>query len=177
MNKLFYPTAAVLLLAASAFSFITAPGWQIAEGYSITFSNDEASGIFKDFKGTIAFDEQNPATSKFDVWIDVASINTGNGLQNKHAKSDEWFDAAKYPQIHFMSRTIARSGAGYQVTGDLEIHGVKKSTTIPFTFKKTAQGGLFAGSFMVNRSDFKVGKPGGEVGESIKLEISVPVKP
>ena len=175
MNKLFYPIAAVLILAGSAFTFLAAPGWQIAEGYSIAFSSDDAGGIFKDFKGNLSFDEQNPGASKFDVVIDVASINTGNGLQNKHAKSDEWFDAAKYPQIHFLSRTIARAGNGYQVTGDLTVHGVTKAETIPFTFKKTAQGGLFAGSFTVNRNDFKIGKPGGEVGEQIKLDISVPV--
>jgi polyisoprenoid-binding protein YceI len=175
MNKLFYPIAAVLILAASAFTFMSAPGWQITDGYSISFTNDEASGIFKDFKGTVLFDEQNPGAGKFDVVIDVTSINTGNGLQNKHAKSDEWFDAAKYPQIHFVSRSIARAGNGYQVTGDLEMHGVKKATTIPFTFKKTAQGGAFTGSFTVNRSDFGIGKPGGEVPEPVKLDISVPV--
>jgi len=175
MNKLFYPIAAVLILAGSAFTFLAAPGWQIAEGYSIGFSSDDAGGIFKDFKGSLSFDEQNPGASKFDVVIDVASINTGNGLQNKHAKSDEWFDAAKYPQIHFVSRTIAKAGNGFQVTGDLTVHGVTKPETIPFTFKKTAQGGLFAGSFTVNRNDFKIGKPGGEVGEQIKLDISVPV--
>jgi len=27
----------------------------------------------------------------------------------------------------------------------------------------------------VNRNDFKLGKPGGDVGEQIKLDISVPV--
>lgn len=175
MNKLIYPIAAVLILAGSAFTFVTATSWQITEGYSIAFSSDDASGIFKGFKGNIAFDEQNPAASKFDVTIDVATINTGNGLQNKHAKSDEWFDVAKYPQIHFTSQKIARVGNGYQATGDLEIHGIKKSATIPFTFKKSGTGGTFAGSFTVNRSDFKVGKPGGDVGEQIKLDVSVPV--
>ena len=175
MNKLIYPIAAVLILAGSAFTFIAAQNWQIAEGYSIAFSSDDASGIFKGFKGNIAFDEQNPAASKFDVTIDVATINTGNGLQNKHAKSDEWFDAAKYPQMHFVSQKIARAGNGYQVTGDLEIHGVKKAITVPFTFKKTATGGVFASTFTVNRNDFKLGKPGGDVGEQIKLDISVPV--
>ena len=98
---------AVLLLAGSAFTFITAQNWQIADGYNIAFSNDEAGGIFKDFKGSISFDENNPVTAKFDVTVDVASINTGNGLQNKHAKSDEWFDAAKYPTIHFVSTVPA----------------------------------------------------------------------
>ena len=175
MNKLFYPIAAVLILAGSAFTFLTAPGWQIAEGYSIGFSSDDAGGVFKDFKGNIAFDEQNPGAGKFDVLVDVGSINTGNGLQNKHAKSDEWFDAAKYPQMHYVSRTITKAGSAYQVVGDLTIHGVTKAQTIPFTFKKTAQGGVFTGSFTVNRNDFKLGKPGGEVGEQIKIDISVPV--
>src|SRR5882762_2365010 len=161
MNKLMYPIAAVLILAGSAFTFIAAQTWQISDGYSIAFSSDDASGIFKGFKGTVAFDEQNPAASKFDVTIDVATINTGNGLQNKHAKSDEWFDVAKYPQIHFTSQKIVKAGTGYQVTGDLEVHGVKKAVTIPFTFVRTAKGGQFTGSFTVNRNDFKLGKPGG----------------
>ncbi len=175
MNKLFYPIAAVLILAGSAFTFLAGPGWQIAQGYSIGFSSDDAGGEFKDFKGNIVFDEQNPGAGKFDVLVDVASINTGNGLQNKHAKSDEWFDAAKYPQMHYASRTITKAGNAYQVVGDLTIHGVTKAQTIPFTFKKTAQGGVFTGSFTVNRNDFKLGKPGGEVGEQIKIDISVPV--
>jgi polyisoprenoid-binding protein YceI len=175
MNKLFYPVAAALILAGSAFTFLAAPAWQIAEGYSITFSSADADGIFKDFKGSLLFDEQNPGAGKFDVALDVASINTGNGLQNKHAKSDEWFDVAKYPQIHFVSRSITRTAGGYQVTGDLEMHGVKQPVTIPFTFKKTAQGGTFTGSFTINRNDYKLGKPGSDVGEQIKLDISVPV--
>src|ERR1700761_6007648 len=173
MKKRIFPILALILLAASAFTFITAQSWQIADDYNIAFSSDDAAGIFKGFKGTIAFDEQNTATAKFDVTIDVATINTGNGLQNKHAKSDEWFDAAKYPTIHFTSQKFAKTATGYSVTGDLDMHGVKKSTTIPFTFKKTATGGVFAGTFTLNRNDFKIGKPGGDVGEQIKLDISV----
>jgi polyisoprenoid-binding protein YceI len=176
MNKLLYPAVATLILVGSAFTFITAQNWQIADGYNIAFSNDEAGGIFKDFKGTIVFDEQNPATAKFDVTIDVASINTGNGLQNKHAKSDEWFDAARYPTIHFVSTKVAKTAGSYQVTGNLQLHGVTKPVTIPFTFKRTGATGVFTGAFTVNRSDYQIGKPGGEVPEPVKLDISVPVK-
>lgn len=175
MNKLFYPILAVVILAGSAWTFITAANWKIAAGYSIAFSSDDAGGVFSDFAGTILFDEQNPVVGKFDVIIGVASINTGNGLQNKHAKSDEWFDAVKYPQIHYLSKSIVKTINGYQMSGDLDMHGVKKAVIIPFTFKMTAQGGVFAGSFMVNRSDFKIGKPGGDVGEQIKLDITIPV--
>jgi polyisoprenoid-binding protein YceI len=176
MNKFIIPLAAVLILTGSAFTFIAAQPWTIADDYNIAFSSDDAAGIFTDFKGSIAFDEQNPATAKFDVTITTSSINTGNGLQNKHAKSDEWFDAAKYPAIHFSSQKITKTATGYQVTGDLDLHGVKKSTTIPFTFKSTATGGIFAGTFTVNRNDFNLGKPGGDVAEQIKINVYVPVK-
>ncbi|HEY4334874.1 MAG TPA: YceI family protein [Puia sp.] len=175
MKKLIAPLAAFVLLTGSAFTFIAAQNWQIADGYNIAFSSDDAGGVFKGFKGSIAFDEQNPAASKFDVTIDATTINTGNGLQNKHAKSDEWFDVAKYPQIHFASKSIAKSGSGYQVTGDLTLHGVTRSVSFPFTFSKAAAGGTFAGSFTVNRNDYKLGKPGGDVGESIKIDLNVPV--
>lgn len=175
MKRILYPAAAALILLGSAFTFIAAQNWQIADGYSITFSSNDASGIFKGFKGSILFDDQNPAASKFDVTIDATSINTGNGLQNKHAKSDEWFDVVKYPVIQYTSQKIVKAGNGYQATGNLVMHGVTKPVVIPFTFQKTAGGGVFAGSFTLNRSDFKVGKPGGDVAEAIKLDISVPV--
>lgn len=165
-----------LLLVAAVFAFnIVATPWKIGEKYNIGFSSNEVGGIFKVFKGTINFDEANPAASNFDVTVDVASIQTGNALQNKHAKSDEWFDAAKSPVIHYASKKIVKSGAGYQVTGDLEIHGVKKEFTIPFSFVKKGAGAIFAGTFNVNRNDFHIGKPGGDVADVIKVEIAVPV--
>jgi polyisoprenoid-binding protein YceI len=175
MNKLFYPVAAILILAGSAFTFLSVPAWKIADGYSIGFSNSDAGGIFKDFKGTLLFDEQNPGAGKFDVVIDAGSINTGNGLQNKHAKSDEWLDAAKYPAIHFVSTSISKTAAGYQVAGALDLHGIKKQVSIPFVFEQKGATGTFSGNFSINRTDFRIGKPGGEVGEQIKLEIKVPV--
>ena len=173
--KKYISALAALLVSVAAFAITVAQNWQPTDKYNITFSSPDVSGILKTFKGAIAFDEKNLDGSRFDVTIDVASINTGNGLQNKHAKSDEWFDAAKYPSIRYTSKKIVKAGAAYQVTGDLEIHGVKKECTIPFTFQNKGTSGVFAGTFSVNRSDFHVGKPGGDVAEAIKLTISVPV--
>ncbi len=81
----------------------------------------------------------------------------------------------KYPVIQFTSQKIVKAGNSYQVTGNLAMHGVTKPLTIPFTFQKTGTGGVFAGTFTINRNDFKVGKAGGDVAESIKLDVSVPV--
>ena len=125
--------------------------------------------------GTVIFDEQNPATSKFDISIDINSINTGNGMQNKHAKGEDWFQADKYPAIKFTSRKIVKAGSGYAAAGTLQLHGISKEVILPFVFKKVGTGGVFEGTFNVNRSDFKIGEAGGEVGEVIKINVSVPV--
>jgi polyisoprenoid-binding protein YceI len=141
----------------------------------VQFSFSQASGIFKDIKGSIVFDEQNLNSAKFNVNVDAGSLNTGNALMNKHAKSDEWFDAAKYPTITFASKKITKNGASYQATGDLTVHGVTKEVTIPFNFKRAGNSASFTGNFSIKRSDFSVGKPGGEVDENIKINLSVPV--
>ena len=103
MKKIIFPLAAVVLLLASAFTFKSAQTWKIADGYSVAFSSADPSGVFNDLKGSIAFDENDLGASKFEVTIDVNSINTGNDMQNKHAVSKKWFDAETYPTIKFTS--------------------------------------------------------------------------
>ncbi|TDX01253.1 polyisoprenoid-binding protein YceI [Dinghuibacter silviterrae] len=149
--------------------------WAIAPGYSVKWSTTgDAAGIFKGLAGTIHFDEANLNTASFNVSIDVASLNTGNGLMNTHAKSAEWLDATKYPKISFVSAKVVKAGAGYQAIGNLTMHGATKPLTLPFTFQHTGSGGLFHATFTVNRTQFGVGKPG-DVDDNISIELSVPV--
>lgn len=163
---------ATLLL--SAFTAINSVDWKISNNYSIKFKGTDAEGIFKTMTGGISFDANDLSASKFAVSLDVSSINTGNGMKNKHAKSDDWFDAAKYPTITFNSSKISKSKDAYLVEGTLEIHGVKKQVKIPFTFVSNT----FKGNFSINRMDFGVGTMQGmskKVSNQITLEIAVPV--
>lgn len=164
--------AVIVLL--SAFTINNSMSWKIAEGYSIKFSGTDVEGIFKTMSGDIQFDETNLDASKFSTSIDVASINTGNGMKNKHAVSKKWFDAKTYPLITFNSSKFRKIDSGYVVTGTLEIHGTQKEISIPFTFSDNT----FQGEFSVNRMDFGVGTMKGmskKVSNEIKLKISVPV--
>ena len=95
-------------------------------------------------------------------------------MKNKIAKSDNWFDADKYPSINFISSKFSKSTNGYLVEGTIEMHGIKKQIVIPFTFSSN----VFKGNFSVNRTDFGVGTMEGmskKVSNEIALEISVPV--
>ena len=97
-------------------------------------------------------------------------------MKNTHAKSEKWFDADKYPVISFTSSEITKSADGYLAKGTLEMHGVKKDFTIPFTFAKTDKGGVFMSSFEISRLDFNINTAEPAHGASVfKVDISVPV--
>jgi len=164
----------IAILTLTAFSSQEPNDWKISDAYSLKFETSYADGEFTAVNGTVLFDEQNLKTSKFDITIDVGSISTGNSLKDKHAKKDKWFGADKYPTIQFKSSNISKTGTGYKVVGNLELHGVKKEITIPFTFIND----IFSGGFTINRLDYKVGTDTGFssiVGTDIKIELSVPV--
>ena len=175
MRKIFYPLFAGVLLMSSAYVSITSQEWKIKDDFSIKFTSKDPSGIFKDFKGTINFDENDLAASKFDLSIDVSSISTGNGMMNKKAQIEEWFDATKYPQIKFVSTKIEKSANSYSVVGSLKIKGIAKDIKIPLNYSKTIDGAKFSGVFNVKRSDYKVGHKGDIVPDVMKIEFSVPV--
>jgi len=162
-----------LLLIFFQVATTKAQSWKIAEDYNITFSSKDASGVFKEMSGSIDFDASNLSNAKFDLKIKVESINTGNGVQNKHAKSADWFDAAKYPNIEFVSSKIEKTETGYKAIGKLEIHGVKKEVTIPFTYVKKGNKGTFVAKFSVDRTDYNVGKKGNDVSETIKIVATI----
>jgi len=174
MKKIIFPLAIATTLLLSAFTIVNSINWKIASGYSIKFTSNDPSGVFTSMKGDIAFDENNIASSKFDVSIDANSINTGNGLKNHKAKNEDWLNVEKYPTIKFTSNKISKTSTGYEVIGNLDMRGVQKQITMPFTFSNNT----FTGSFNINRLDYGVGTDKGmsaHAASVLKIDVSVPV--
>jgi polyisoprenoid-binding protein YceI len=174
MKKYNFILVVSAMIVFSAFVSNNTINWQIKEGYVVKFTGSSASGVFEKMKGNISFDENDLATSKLFLSIDVASIATGNWLKNRHARGDNWFNAEKYPTINFTSHKCTKSGSGFQVEGTLDMHGVKKAIVIPFTFSNNT----FKAKFSVNRIDYGIGTLEGmskKVSNEIKLEVLIPV--
>jgi polyisoprenoid-binding protein YceI len=165
----------ISLLIMSGYVLAMIAGWRIAEGYQIRFDGKYAHGSFRKMEGSIRFDPADPDASRFEVSVDVASIDTGIALKNKHAQSDKWFDVETYPRIYFVSKSVSRTDTGFVVHGDLELRGIKKEIAIPFTFSTTDNQYLFYGRFKVSRGDFGIGKVSGKASDSTAIEVSVPV--
>lgn len=147
---------------------------KIAKNYKIAFSSDDATGIFEEFSGKISFHPNELDKAYFVFVIKVSSIATGNFLKNSHAKGEDWFDATKYPNIKFLSNQqgFKRSENGYEVTGFLQMHGVSKEITIPFTYENNT----LKATFSVDRTDYGIGKSDNGVSKIIKITASVPLK-
>ncbi len=175
MKNIFYPLLAATVLLTSAMYVSPLQDFKIADGYSIAFKSKDPSGVFKTMKGTIKFDEADLPNSKFDLQFVVSSISTGNGMMNKKAQIEEWFNAAKYPEIKFTSTKVVKSGSDYSVSGKLTIKGITKEKNIPLKATKAGSNYTFSGSFTVNRMDFKVGHKSDAVPDVMNISYAIPV--
>lgn len=174
MKNLIYPLVASLLLLTSAILSVTTQDYKIKEGYKIEFKSKDPTGTFN-VKGPIKFDENDLSNSKFDLTFPVSSISTGNGMKNKKAQTAEWFEAAKYPNIRYVSSKIEKSGDNYTVTGTLTIKGISKEKKVPLKVSKSGNDLTFSGAFPLNRLDYKVGKKSDIVPDIMNISYSIPV--
>jgi polyisoprenoid-binding protein YceI len=89
------------------------------------------SGKFSQFSGTIDLDREHPERSSVVSTIFVKSIDTGIRKRDDHLRSPEFFNVAKFPEIHFKSRSVKQTGTqSGDVLGDLTMHGITKPITL-----------------------------------------------
>jgi polyisoprenoid-binding protein YceI len=175
-SNIFYGAVAGVILLTSA-TLIAPPAqeYKIKEGFKIEFKSKDPSGVFKEAKGTVKFDENDLANSKFALTFPVSSISTGNGMMNKKAQIEEWFNSEKYPDIKYVSSKIDKSGEDFIVYGTLTIKGISKEKKVPLKVANIDGGMKFTGSFVVNRMDFKVGHESDAVPNNMNISFSLPV--
>jgi len=147
-------------------------------------------GRFSDFAGTIEHADEHPEYSSVNVTIKAASIDTNEPDRDNHLRSADFFDVEKNPALTFTSRSITRKGAaGFDVTGDLTIHGVSRPVTFDVSFLGKAKDPwgneriAFEADATINRKDFGLNwnaalETGGFlVGDEVKVSLSVQAVP
>jgi polyisoprenoid-binding protein YceI len=87
-------------------------------------------GSFSGLSGTLTENTIDATLSSIEASVDINTISTGDGQRDAHLKSADFFDAEKYPTMRFKSTQVKPNGdGGYNVTGDLEIHGAIRQQT------------------------------------------------
>ena len=92
----------------------------------------EVEGKFLDFAIDLTYDEESPAKSGVTATIQTNSIDTGIADRDKHLKTADFFDAAKYPEIRVVSSQIEKTSDGFIAHGALTMRGVTKQIALPF---------------------------------------------
>jgi polyisoprenoid-binding protein YceI len=148
-------------------------------------------GRFKDFTGTIRYDESDISKSSVEFAAKIESIDTGVDARNAHLRTADFFDAAKYPEMTFKStRVERRAGDQYVLHGDFTLKGVTKQISLPFRMTgaiKDAQSNTrfgVAAQTKLDRRDYGItwGKAmangGLDVGNEVMIDLQLEaVKP
>jgi polyisoprenoid-binding protein YceI len=118
-------------------------------------------GSFERFTATIVTAE-DPTKSTVEANIEVASVNTNQKDRDNHLRTNDFFKADEFPNMTFVSTSVARDGDDITVVGDLTLRGVTKSVTLAGEFGGIVVDGYgqskagFSVSTKINRHDFGV---------------------
>jgi polyisoprenoid-binding protein YceI len=181
-KALIFISSAVLFLAGTAFTIQAILNWQIdSANAKVKFEMKGTKGMFTGVKGDIKFDADSLTASYINCTIDISTINTGSDGRDKHLRSPDFFDAAKYPVATFRSSKIEKDGAGFKATGDLTIRQVTKPVIITFTFDNNNGKGVFKGAAVFYRNDYGIGEAAiGHWGvtepEPVNISFEIPVE-
>src|SRR3984957_20539486 len=120
------------------------------------------AGRFDDVAGEFTFDKADPAKASFGLTIKAESIDTNNKKRDDHLRGPDFFNAKQFPALTFKSKSVKAVEGGYEVTGDLTIHGVAKAVTLLLKggnsaeFPKGTQRVGFSTDVVIKRSDFDI---------------------
>jgi polyisoprenoid-binding protein YceI len=147
----------------------------------------DVDGTFKSFDGTMTTTKPDFSDAKITFTADANSISTDNDQRDNHLKSDDFFNAAKFPQIKFVSTSFTPLADNkYKLVGDLTIRDVTKSATFDVRYGGTVNmygthiG--FKATTTINRFDYNLKfsattESGGlVVGKDVDITINVDFK-
>lgn len=140
------------------------------------------SGSFGKFDINVETEDKDFSTAQIEFVAQLDSITTGSADRDNHLKSGDFFDAAQYPQLRFVSTTMKKKDEdSYELLGDLTIRDVTRPVRLDVEYGgigKDPWGNEKAGftlSGKIKRTDFNLNwnaalETGGVlVGEEVKL--------
>ncbi len=142
-------------------------------------------GEFRTYQGKVVLDDADVTQSSVNAVVDASSVDTRVPDRDRHLRSPEFLDVAKYPSITFRSTRVVRAGQdGLKVTGDLTLHGVTRPVVFDVTATPEVKGlhgetrRAFSATARVNRRDFgltwnKLVDAGPVVGDEVTVTLDL----
>lgn len=134
---------------------------------------------FKVAEGSFAFDPANWTATRATIVVDPTSIDTGDEAFDRTLAGPGWFNAAKFPQITFVTTALQGGADGKgSVSGDLTLLGVTRPVTLDVVFHGFGPGMMgsgtrlgFSGTGRIKRSEFGLTNVSQYVGDDVELSV------
>lgn len=135
-------------------------------------------GRFNDVTGSFSIDEAAPEKCSFNLTIKTDSVDTGNKKRDEHLLSPDFFNAKQFPLITFKSTAVKAAKGGFEVTGDMTMHGQTKPVTfnlvggVKAEFPPGVHRTGYTTELVLKRSDFGMDKMKEAIGDDVHISIS-----
>ncbi|HZW40244.1 MAG TPA: YceI family protein [Ignavibacteriaceae bacterium] len=187
----------ILIILFSVAAFAQEVKWKVDNAHSSVkfvvthMLVSQVEGKFTKYEGDVTSVGDDFTKGKISFVIDVNSISTDNEKRDNHLKSDDFFNAEKYPKITFVGKSLEKTGdKKYKLTGDLTIRDKTKSVVLDVTqggILKDKGGNSVRTGFMiegtVNRFDYDLKwnalteMGGAVVSKEVDMKISLELTP
>ena len=135
------------------------------------------SGEFYIDKTSFTIDFNKEEQSSFYIKIDLKKSTAGFPLATKAMLGSSVLNSEKYPFMEFKSTNISKRGVRYEISGLLNLRGLKKNVTIFVIGKKdnkeNAKTLNFGIKSSINRYEFGADGYSRLVGKEIKLNSNI----
>jgi polyisoprenoid-binding protein YceI len=168
-----FPFLALMAIGAPA----TADNVDYAKS-EITFvskqMNVPVQGRFRKFTAQIVFDPRKLASSKAEISVDLASIDTGSTEADDEVGKKAWFNTSAFPTAKFSSSTVTQTSPDrYEARGKISIKGIGQQVISPFSVKRNGDVVTYDGAFTLKRLQFKIGEGVWSDTETVADEVQV----
>ena len=141
----------------------------------------EFKAAFHKFTAAVDFAPDALASSRFDVQIELNSVDSKDKDRDTTIRGPDIFDVAHWPTAHYLTRSFTKSAVGFTAIGALTLRGVTKDVPIDFQFTPGAAGAKLEGSAKLKRLDFGAGqgdwKSTEEVADTVKVTFVLLLNP
>ena len=144
------------------------------------FGFNDFFGVISGATGSLVLDPKAIAATKLDVSLPADGISTTNAALDSELKGADWFDAAQYPTIRFVSQKVVQTGPRTaRISGTITMHGVTKLLVLDASFGGAGVNMLdkaytvgFSATGTLKRSDFSITKYVPAVSDEVRIKIS-----
>lgn len=159
--------------------------WTVQKGASLTFSavwsGTPVEGRFNRWTADILFSPEALDRSKLTVGVDMSSAVTGDDQRDQSLPSGDFFDTAAHPKATFSATKFRKTGEGqYVADGTLDLRGVKKPVSLPFSLKIVGDTATARGVTTLDRTTFGVGQgewaSTDQIAAKVKVNFSLTAK-